>query len=200
MDEQDIALQSSCPVISVPMFSDLVPLSESGERVLVASNGIFLEVVRKWGRFIYRTGQLDKRKSLPFGAVEESISLKCRCPFVLLQDFTRIARQHSHREMAASIIWNEKSDTFRLVQCESLSADENHIHYKCAKLAEGEHLFIDCHSHGHHPAYFSRQDDLDDSHDVKFAFVAGNCDQPQPSVAMRLCLQGHYKYFKGKKL
>ena len=46
---------------------------------------------------------------------------------------------------------------------------------------------VDCHSHGHIPAFFSGEDDQDDlADDLKISFVFGSLDSDNPSVAMRL--------------
>lgn len=48
MDPRDVALQSVAPVIMVPRYSDLEPLSQNGHRFLVADDGLWLEVYRPW--------------------------------------------------------------------------------------------------------------------------------------------------------
>lgn len=194
MDKRDIALQRSCPAICIPRFGQLVRPEVNGERTLIGSNGAFLEVTRSWGYFIRRIAALEAPVVLPYGEGRDFQQLAIdKLPRYLLQEFNEHARRNSHVEVGAAILWNEHTGTCRLALSESLDAGAGHLTYKMADLAEGEHLLVDCHSHARFSAGFSRQDNADDQHSVKFAYVIGNCDSATPTYALRLCIKGIYE-------
>ena len=61
-------------------------------------------------------------------------------------------------------------------------------------LEAGEHVILDIHSHGTHPAFFSSEDNFDDSKyrgNLKNCYVLGNLDQPQLSYTHRWVSRGH---------
>jgi PRTRC genetic system protein A len=192
MDKRDIALQLSCPVLPVPIFSEFVQASRYGERILVASNGVFIEVTRKWGRFIRRIG--DVAVTVPYGEIQPSTSFTLpSLPRELLQEFNQLAKKNCNVEIGASIVWNEISNTFRLLPAQSLEATSDRLKYQLAQFEDGEHLVVDCHSHGAHKAFFSSEDDFDDRDMVKFSYVVGNCDREQVSTSLRLCVKGIFE-------
>lgn len=192
MDKRDIALQTSCPTIIVPRFSEFTSSEKCGDRVLVASNGIFIEITRKWGYFIRKIS--DVIVTLPYGAIQEKTKLFTpKLPRDLLKTFNALARENHVVEIGASIVWNSQSNAFRLLRSESLIADSGFLRYKLADISDNDHLIIDCHSHSDGPAFFSKADNEDDCHMVKFSYVAGNCNQARQSTVMRLCLNGMFE-------
>ena len=48
MDSRDVALQSVMPTVMVPRYSELEELATAGDRILMAANGVWLEVCRAW--------------------------------------------------------------------------------------------------------------------------------------------------------
>lgn len=194
MDKRDLALQTLCPIIPIPRFSEFAQSTIAGDRILIASNGTFLEVTRKWGRFVRKIGEIGV--VVPFGEMNETTELFTpRLPRQLLRDFNAIAIANSDVEVGASIIWNESTNAFRLEQSKSLAATGGFLHQEFAPLHAGDHLVIDCHSHSSHRAFFSTIDDDDDAHMAKFAYVVGNCDREKQSHAMRLCLKGIFQNY-----
>lgn len=194
MDKRDIALQRSCPSVCIPRFGQLERPATNGERVLVGSNGTFLEVTRSWGYFIRRIAAFESSVALPYGEGTAFQQLAVdKLPRDLFEQFNEHARTNSHVEVGAAILWNEHTGKCRLALSESLAAGPGHLTYKLADLAEGEHLLVDCHSHARFSAGFSKQDNADDQHNVKFAYVIGNCDRTVPTYALRLCLKGIYE-------
>ena len=198
MDKRDIALQLSCPVISMPMFSPLPPLEHGGERILIGRNGTFLEVRRPWARVIAQVGPA-LATTVPFGEVVEVVEYTApKLPRFLLSKFTDWAKENSDVEIGAVITWNETTDEYLLRRCKSNHATSGSLDYELPQLAEGEHIVVDCHSHSRHPAFFSSVDDGDDCHAVKFAFVVGNCNTPNPTTRTRLCVRGVFKELNWK--
>jgi PRTRC genetic system protein A len=170
----------------------MVPIETAGERVLVGSNGTFLEVRRAWGYFIRLIGEVTM--SLPFGSVEEvSLLLVPKVPRALFEEFVQLAKAAPDQEVGASIVWNERDRSFRLLPSTALHSTHSKLDYRIPDLNDGEHIVVDCHSHSYHGAGFSPTDDKDDAHSVKFAFVVGHCHLPTPSFALRLCVRGHFQ-------
>lgn len=198
MDKRDIALQLSCPVASAPKFSDLVPFDRNGERIVLASNGAFLEVCRPWVRIITQVGPA-LAMTVPFGELKETVDYKAgKLPRVLLEEFVEWAQRESEVEIGAVITWNENTGEYALLRSKSNHATSGSLDYELPALGDGVHIIVDCHSHSHHAAFFSHVDDNDDQHAVKFAFVVGNCNTDKPTIASRLCVRGIFKKLSWK--
>lgn len=194
MHPADVTLQQSFPSVMVPRFSKLEPMSRAGERLLIAANGVFLEIVRPWLRLVRRLGQFQHPTAVPYGVAREETDLVCgRIPAELIGDFAAMARAANPKETGAWIVWNASTAAFRLVPVGILEHSAGHLKYERPELGPEDVLVVDCHSHGHSPAYFSATDDGDDRHDVKFAFVIGNCASAVPSMALRLCAKGIFE-------
>lgn len=192
IDKRDAALQRACPVVAMPKFSPFEPLVQNGERIVLAANGTFLEVRRSWARFVRKVG--DVNIVVPFGTLEESTTyFTSKLPRELLKQFVQWAREESHVEIGANIVWNDVSHEFRLVRSRTLRGTGSHLEYEIPALAPAEHIVIDCHSHSQHAAFFSSRDDADDAHAVKIAFVVGNCNLAKQTVKMRLCIRGQFQ-------
>lgn len=190
----DIALQQSFPSVMVPRHGPLAAMERPGERLLIAANGIFLEIARPWLRVVRRLGAFQHRTAIPYGEAEAATELHCgRVPAHLIGEFAAMARAAHPKETGAWIVWNGASAAFRLIPVRILEHSGGHLKYERPVLAGDDVLVVDCHSHGCHPAFFSATDDADDCHDVKFAFVIGNCAAMTPSMALRLCAKGIFE-------
>ncbi|SDD58426.1 PRTRC system protein A [Cupriavidus sp. YR651] len=194
MHPADAALQQSFPSVMVPRFGALPPLERPGERLLIAANGVFLEIVRPWLRVVRRLGAFQYRTAIPYGEVEEATEMRCgRIPADLIGEFATMARAAYPKETGGWLVWNAATAAFRLLPVQILEHSGGHLKYERPALSQDDVLVVDCHSHGRHPAFFSSTDDADDRHDVKFAFVMGNCDASTPSMALRLCAKGIFE-------
>lgn len=192
MDKRDIALQLSCPVVPVPLYSPLEVSENNGSRVLVAGNGTFIEITREWCRLVRKIGEVSV--TVPYGKLAESSDFKfSKLPVNLLYEFNTLACQSPDLEMGAMIVWNQQTDQFRLVPSVSIEATGSFLRYQHGPKQSNEHVIIDCHSHARHPAYFSETDDKDDCTAIRFAFVVGNCDQDTQTMALRLCIKGIFE-------
>ena len=179
--------------MSMPMFSPLPPLEQNGERLIIGRNGTFLEVRRPWARIVTQVGPALST-TVPFGSVVEVVEYTAgKLPRMLLNKFASWAQEQSNVEIGAVITWNETNGEYLLRRSKSNHATSGSLDYELPQLAEGEHIVVDCHSHSHHPAYFSKVDDSDDCHAVKFAFVVGNCETVKPTTKARLCVRGVFK-------
>ncbi|CAG2159749.1 PRTRC system protein A [Cupriavidus numazuensis] len=191
MHPADAVLQQSFPSVMVPRMSKVMPMEQPGERLLIAANGVFLEILRPWLRVVRCLGSYQHRTAVPYGTVSEATELRCgRIPADLIGHFARMAREAMPKETMAWIVWNAASAAFRLVPVHLIEHSASHLRYDRPPLDEGDVLVLDCHSHGAFQAGFSRTDDTDDRHDVKFAFVIGNCGSPNPTMVLRLCAKG----------
>ncbi|MBK4736047.1 PRTRC system protein A [Noviherbaspirillum pedocola] len=192
MDKRDVAMQASMPSMMVPRYGKLQAAETFGERLLIASNGVFLEVNRVWARFIRRVSS-SIATPLPYGEQQSTTEWKIEgIPKHLLRQFNDMARAQSHREIGGCIIWNEKTG-YRLSPVITLESSGAHLRYQPPPMEAGDHLIIDCHSHARFGACFSKTDDADDAWSVKLAYVVGNCDRQEQSVAMRLCIKGIFE-------
>lgn len=191
MNARDTILQDLTPVVSVPLFEALpADPRPVGHRFLVAHDGLWIEVQSPWlhARALIAPSAIR----LPFGDLAPALELRRgSLPKILLDEFVAQARQASPNETAAIITWHEQTGEFNLLPVDR-ETGATHVHYERPRLAEGECLVADLHSHGTLHAGFSMQDDLDDAGEIKVAVVVGRCHLPRPDVAARLCLLGHY--------
>ena len=76
-DPRDEALQRACPVLAAPLFG-VLPAMENGQRVIVASNGVFLQIKRDWLDCVERLGGIDTAIPLPYGKITPSVRFTFR--------------------------------------------------------------------------------------------------------------------------
>ena len=190
MNPIDHVLQESFPSVMVPAREPVAPMTQPGERLLIAADGVYLEVLRSWIHVVRRIARYEVKTAVPYGLVNEATELLCGpVPPTLVAEFSRMARAALPNEGGAWIVWDGVTRLFRLTPFAALSHGPGHLVYERPELRDGESVVVDCHSHGAGAAFFSRTDNDDDRHDVKFAFVLGNCDR-RPSTALRLCVKG----------
>jgi len=192
IDSRDEALQRACPVLAASLFGAL-PAMENGQRVIVASNGVFLQVKRDWLDCIERIGGTDVALPLPYGGVTPSIQFTFgTIPVVLLEAFIAAGRAGLPNEIAGGLIYSAQRHTLRLAIYESVRSTAHGIDYRLPHLAADESIAVDLHTHGLLPAFWSATDDRDDR-SVKVTGVFGNLDREQPSAAFRLVVNGMYR-------
>lgn len=192
MDIRDVVLQNAVPLVMVPRFSELEPMSAPGHRFLAASNGLWLEVMRPWLHLRLPLA-LQDCVAMPYGELSQIVSMRFgKIPRKLVFEFVEMAARAVPNETAACITWDEKTGNLMLKQLKEINAGTGHIHYERPRLGDTEHLVVDLHSHGRHPAFFSSQDDRDDRGDVKIAGVVGYCDKETVAMQFRLCALGKY--------
>ena len=192
MNPKDAILQDLTPVIPVPRFEALGREEREGSnhRFLAAGDGLWVDVENAWlhARVPIATSVIP----LPFGMVETILRFKCgKLPKTLLAEFIQMAKQATPKETAAIITWRRDTDAFDLIPV-TIDAGTAHVHYERPRLADGEYLVADLHSHGAYPAGFSAQDDEDDNGAVKVSVVVGRCDTETPDICLRLCLLGAF--------
>lgn len=194
MNAADAALQRSFPAVMVPRREPVAPMQTFGERLLIAANGVFLEVNQPWLTLVRRIASYAVPTAIPYGEVAQSTELVCEhFPATLVGEFARMAREASPNETGAWIVWNRETSQFRLAPVTILSHSTAALRYEPPVLGANEVRVVDCHSHGLHPAFFSSTDDADDLHEIKFSLVIGNCLSTTPSMALRLCAKGIFE-------
>lgn len=191
MDARDLALQASCPVLAAPRFGELPPM-DNGQRILIAANGLFVQVKLDWLDCIQRLAPATGFP-LPYGEVQERMAFAFgRLPIALIEQFVAQARERLPDETAGALIYSRASGGLRLVVHPPLSASPGHVRYGVSSLAAGETLAVDLHTHGRLPAFWSPTDDVDDT-GIKIAGVFGDLHRPQPTAAFRLALNGTFR-------
>lgn len=191
MDARDLALQASCPVLAMPRFGELPPMS-NGQRILIAVNGVFVQVKLDWLDCIQRLSPAVGFP-MPYGQVRERMAFTFgRLPIDLIEQFVDEARTCLPNEAAGALVYSRRTGRLRRVMHPADSASPGHIKYRVPALAEDETLAVDLHTHGRLPAFWSADDDRDDT-GIKIAGVFGDLHRPRPSAAFRLVLNGHYR-------
>jgi PRTRC genetic system protein A len=189
-DARDLAIQATCPVVAVPRFGELAPHA-GGQRMLLGSNGLFVQMTTPWLECTTRVGEVGMR--LPFGAVAEAIRFAFGViPRGLLEDFIRSAREALPNEVAGALTYDTRTGGLQLKIHEAIAAGPGHVSYRIGVLADHELLAIDLHSHGRLPAFWSGEDDRDDQ-GVRVCGVFGNLDRERPSARFRLVLNGLFR-------
>ncbi|MES2260579.1 MAG: PRTRC system protein A [Pseudomonadota bacterium] len=191
IDPRDAALLAACPVVAMPRYGVLPPL-EVGLRLVVAANGLFVQVCLPWLDCVAQCGGIDATLPLPYGQLTPRIALSFGVvPAALLRQFVLIARRALPAETAAAIIHCAHAGTLRLAPCETVDADSKHVVYRPPLLAATEQVVLDLHSHGDAPAFFSEQDDLDDR-TIKLCGVFGRVRSRHPEARFRLAINGMF--------
>jgi PRTRC genetic system protein A len=194
MNAADSVLQRSFPTVMVPRREPVGPMASAGERLLVAENGLFLEISLPWISLVRRVASFTAPMPIPYGRTTEHTNLICsRVPEELIGEFVAMARAAHPNETGAWIVWSTRTHQFRLLPVVILSHSSGSLKYDRPECGDDEVLIIDCHSHGRYPAFFSTTDNEDDRHDIKFSLVVGNCVSHVPSFAFRLCAKGIFE-------
>ncbi len=190
MDSRDVALQSVMPTVMVPRYSELKELATAGDRILMAANGVWLEVCRAW---LYARVLVAKPSIIPvpYGQVSEVMRFGFgKLPRAMVAQFIEQARARCPNECAAWVVWNQRTNEWRLMMLEETSVGPGHVNVNLPTLEEDEHMVMDLHSHGLTEAFFSRTDNKDDRGATKIAGVIGNLDKPEVTTSFRLCANG----------
>ena len=191
VDARDLALQASCPVLAAPRFGPLPPM-DNGQRIIVAANGLFVQVRLDWLDCIQRLAPVTGFP-LPYGEVQEQMAFAFgRLPIHLIEQFIAIGRERLPDETAGALVYSRASASLRLVLHSPVMSSPDHIIYGVPSMATDESLAVDLHTHGRQHAFWSATDDRDDI-GIKIAGVFGNLHRQQPSAEFRLVLNGLYR-------
>lgn len=191
-DPRDRALRSTCPVLAAPRFGAL-PGMLNGQRVVIAANGVFVQVKLDWLDCTLRIAALPSAPPLPYGTVRERIAFSFSViPVRLLESFIRTGRASLPDEVAGGLIYSCRTGRLRLQVFDALRASAERIDYRLPPLAEDETIAVDLHTHGRSRAFWSPTDDGDDR-GIKVAGVFGHLHHETPSAVFRLAVNGCYR-------
>jgi PRTRC genetic system protein A len=185
----DEAVLKAFPLVPASTAGRQPPASGFGTRYLVGRDGVYREITLPW----IHVRQLIARSALPlpYGAVADVVEFRCGpIPIGVVREFVADARQALPLEVAGVFLWSEADDGWRYARRDAIFASSAHVEYTEVRLNEGEHIVVDVHSHGLHPAFFSGEDDADDAGAMKVSLVLGNLDKDRPTSKMRLCMAG----------
>lgn len=191
-DPRDQLLLAQCPVAGAPRHGPWQPLHAAGQRMLLAANGVFLEVRTPVLYALQQVGQLDPALTLPYGPLRNAIQFSFGAfPRALVEQFIAAARYACPEELAGALVYHCVSRQLRLVLHKTVHGGSASVDYRMKGLAAQELVALDLHSHGLLPACFSPADDRDDQ-GICVAGVVGELDCEHPSAAFRLCLNGSH--------
>lgn len=197
MHPLDRALVATCPNVTVPKYGTLAPIEPLSQRLLLANDGLWLEVARPWLHLVYPIAKV-KDIVIPYGEVHQSFTFAFdNIPTKLMNRFIDEARAASPNEHAAWIIWNSGSGQLEYASLNITARSGGAISFERPSLSDGCELCVDLHSHGHAPAYFSATDDADDRGECKFSVVFGDLQDEDPTWESRLCVRGLYLLQQG---
>lgn len=191
LDPRDVALQASCPIIAAPRFGTL-PAMDNGQRIILAANGVFVQVKLDWLDCIQRLAPALP-VPLPYGTVKEHLAFAFGVlPLQLIERFLEAGRRGLPNEIAGALIYSRRSRTLRLALCEPAAASPHRIDYRVPAMDADETLAVDLHTHGCGAPFWSATDNRDDQ-GIKVAGVFGLLHQPRPCAEFRLVLNGWFR-------
>lgn len=191
MTTRDRLLLAQMPIVGMPPESPLERMEQNGQRLVMAANGLFLEIRRDWLYAIRHCGFAHPTLQTPFGTASEVTEL-CGGPIPssLVSDFLMVASRVCPMEVGGIITYDTASKEWRLRVSHSLSASPVHLRYELPDLGPTEHRVVDIHSHGSDKAFLSPTDRQDMRGTTAVVMVAGKVDTATPQVLAFLCLQG----------
>lgn len=192
MDARDVALQTTCPLVPMPRYGRLPDMSP-GQRVIVAANGVFVQVKLDWLDCVQRLVPHMPAMPLPYGHLQEHIEFTFGVlPIRLIEAFIEQGRRALPNEAAGALVYSRRTRGLRLVMCEAMRSSPVHIDYRLPALTDDETVAVDLHTHGRGSAFWSDDDDRDDQ-GIKVAGVFGCLHHERPRAEFRLVLNGTYK-------
>jgi len=166
---------------------------QNGQRVVIAANGLFVQVRLDWLDCTLRIAHIGPVPLLPYGTVDERIVFAFNViPVRLLDAFVEVGRRRLLDEIAGGLIYSRQTGELRLDVYAALAASPGSIRYAMPALEPDESIAVDLHTHGRFPAFWSPTDDGDDQ-GIKIAGVFGDLHRPRPSAAFRLVVNGYYR-------
>ena len=166
---------------------------ENGQRAIVASNGVFVQVKRDWLDCVERLGGIDAAMPLPYGKMTPSVRFTFgTIPIALLDAFIAAGRAGLPNEIAGGLIYSHsepRCGSRSMSRCTALRTASS---IGCRPSPATRALPWTCtltescpHSGRPRTTWTTRS--------VKVAGVFGNLDREQPSAAFRLVLNGMYR-------
>lgn len=186
----EAALLAQFPVVVVPPRSAMAPLEKNGQRMLLANDGMYIEVRRDWLYAVRKCGALADGLMTPYGTVQQTTRLPGAIPRQLVEQFIEAARQACPLELGAVITYDLATREWALRMSRSLHASAAALSYEIPDLGTTERRVVDIHSHGSGHAFISSIDKRDTRGATAIVMVVGRLDDDQAEVIAYLYLQG----------
>lgn len=198
MNRLDTIIQKAFPTIVVPKYDDITPCESDRTRLLMGSDGLYIETMQRWGHL--RKKLWDSKRKLPYGDVEEVdtfANIVTESWSILHQDIIPAAALYAEqgKEWAGQIVLSPLG--LRYFPLNFIS-NESEVTYELPKLCENEKYVIDVHSHGKMAPFFSPQDNEDDKGGVRIRMVLGGYHFIQESetfsfqMELRYSVEGYF--------
>lgn len=192
MDARDAALQATCPVVIAPRFGAL-PDMDLGQRLIVAANGLFVQVKLDWLDCLQCLTPQGIELPLPYGSVQESLRFAFGVlPIRLIEQFIEAGRRALPNEAAGALVYSRATGRLRLALCTAVQSSPTRIAYRLPAMAADETVAVDLHTHGRLPAFWSSEDDRDDQ-GIKVCGVFGRLHEAEPDACFRLVINGRFR-------
>lgn len=174
LSARDACLLAATPCVMMPRFGALPDLAVHGRRYIAAQDGWYLEARSESIHVCVHLARTAR--PLPYGPCAECVDLRFGLlPASLIGGLRREAVKACPNEWAALVIADPMLGGYRAVRPEVETVSGGHIRYRVPPSV-GDTMFLDLHSHGRHPAFFSGTDDADDAHGIFIASVFGRCE------------------------
>lgn len=193
LDYRDYLMQQVCPALPVPSHGPLPAIADNGHRLLIAADGLWIEIKRPWLHMIWPIAK-QADVAIPYGSLRQKAQFAFgKLPAALIRRFADDAITVLPNEAAAWLVWDDETAQLEYLPLPPASAGSGHIHFERPALAPHQSLAVDLHSHGAGPAFFSGTDNQDDAGEMKIAGVVGSLSidgQQTPTVEFRICALG----------
>lgn len=182
----DKAVSLAMPIVGVPHASPLLPVEIGKQRLLVASDGLYVEARSPMLHVRWKVADAQT----PYGSLTAILCpTNCSLPYALVREFVGASMRSSTVEIAATIEGTDISHRLRFL--DPISSGAGHVSYS-DRDTDDDALLVDMHSHGAFEARFSAQDDESDRsrRGPYVAIVIGNCNTSQPRMVARIVAAG----------
>lgn len=188
-DRRDQLLFAQTPLYPMPRFGELPLLDLRRRRYIAAADGVYVQARHCALDLTLRLAEAR----LPYGSLKECVHLPGGpIPRALYEDIKQRVLEHSPKEWAGLVHWDESAQRYSLAVPPTLSRSVSHIGYD-RRVIDYSRLVLDVHSHGEHAAFFSSTDDRSDEFGFYFSSVFGHCGSTETlTVCTRLVIDGHF--------
>ncbi len=174
-----------------PISTDFASVQAGEDKIVVASNGLFLNHSNTWISTQFKIAQPCASFSPPYGKADEFVKINLpKVPDEICRAVLDHFRSACPLEAACLISFNQQTKEYSLHFPHVIRATGAHISYRYPDLDRFESLVIDIHSHGLHKAFFSSTDQTDDHGSTKISMVIGNLNQDEVSIASKIMVRG----------
>ena len=189
MNNLDTILQSNLPTIMCPKYESLPYLERQRTRLIMAADGLYIQSHQIWGVL---AKQLWKSpRILPYGKIKEADTfkdiIKNIVPKVLPQFINEIHKSFSDKKEWQGFIVLDNDRQYKYEPTEQ-NAVRTRLTYQTPK----NHVVVDIHTHPGYEAFFSMDDNNDDSGGVKISVCIGSAPDGSLYSIQRYCVEGFF--------